>query len=252
MLTYKRHQLIIGFLTENDIVTVNELMERLKVSESTIRRDLNTLEQEGRLVRIHGGAKKISQLNFEASIQEKKDSFHEEKVAIARYCAQLIKKEDIVYLDAGSTTFEMIPFIANDQALKVITNSVEHAAALVNRKIDTIILGGSIKLSTNATLGAQAITQLRQMNFNKAFLGMNGVDLNSAFTTPDPEEAAVKKIALQQSQRNFILVDHSKFQQKSFVQVAPLKKAEIITDRCPEHLLKAFQNQTYLKEVEKL
>lgn len=250
MLTDKRHQLVMDFLTENDIATVNELMALLKVSESTVRRDLKDLEQQGHLLRVHGGAKKKPQLNFEASMNEKEEKFHDEKVAIARYCASLLEAEDVIYLDAGSTTLEMIPFIANDSAIKVVTNSVKHAVQCIDRQIPTIILGGMIKLSTNATLGAQAVSQLRKLHFNKAFLGMNGVDLKAGFTTPDPEEATLKQIALEQSQQVFVLVDHSKFQQKTFVQVAPLKQAEIITDKKPDHKLQAFQNQTIIKEVE--
>ncbi|GAA3022377.1 DeoR/GlpR family DNA-binding transcription regulator [Tetragenococcus solitarius] len=249
MLTEKRQQLILDFLTENDVVTVNELMEPLKASESTIRRDLKNLEKQGFLARVHGGAKKVPHLSFEATMAEKEEKFHQQKVGIARFCAQMLDSDDVIYLDAGTTTIEMIQFIPQDLSIKVVTNSVKHAALLIDRQIETMILGGRIKLSTNATLGSTAIEQLGELRFSKAFLGMNGADLEAGFTTPDPEEAAVKKWAIKQSQQNYVLVDHSKLQQITFAQVAPLKAAEIITDSCPPKFVKDFQDQTMLKEV---
>lgn len=249
MLTEKRQQLILDFLTENDIVTISELMEPLKASESTIRRDLKNLENQGLLARVHGGAKKTPHLGFEATMAEKEEKFHQQKVQIAKFCAELLDEEDVVYLDAGTTTIEMIQFIPQDLPIKVVTNSVKHAALLIDRQIETIILGGMIKISTNATLGSTAIQQLRELRFSKAFLGMNGAELEAGFTTPDPEEAAVKKWAMKQSQQNYVLIDHSKLQQITFAQVAPLKAAKIITDSCSQKFVKDFQDQTTLKEV---
>nr|WP_284250031.1 DeoR/GlpR family DNA-binding transcription regulator [Tetragenococcus halophilus] len=249
MLTEKRHQIILDLLTENDVITVSELMKPLKASESTVRRDLQNLEEQGMLARVHGGAKKPSHLTFEASMDEKEEKFHQQKVQIAKFCADLLNKEDVIYLDAGTTTIEMIQFIPQDLSIKVVTNSVKHASLLIDRQIETIILGGTIKLSTNATLGSTALQQLGEFRFSKAFLGMNGAEVGAGFTTPDPEEAAVKKWALKQSQQNYVLIDHSKLQQIAFAQVAPLKAAKIITDSCPSKLLKDFQEQTTLKEV---
>ncbi|KFN90853.1 DeoR family transcriptional repressor [Tetragenococcus muriaticus 3MR10-3] len=249
MLTEKRHQFILDLLTENDIVTINELLKPLNASESTVRRDLKNLEEQGLLARVHGGAKKMPHLSFEATMAEKEEKFHQQKVQIAKFCAGLLDTEDVIYLDAGSTTIEMIQFIPNDLSIKVVTNSVKHAALLIDRQIETIILGGNIKLSTNATLGATAMQQLSDFRFSKSFLGMNGVELEAGFTTPDPEEAAVKRQALQQSQQAYVLLDHSKLQQVTFVQVAPLKSATIVTNSCPQKFREDFQDQTTLKEV---
>ncbi len=250
MLTEERYQHILTKVEENDIVTINELLQPLKASESTIRRDLQNLENQGLLTRIHGGAKKRQRLNFEATMDEKQQRFHAEKIAIARAAAQLITKEDVIYLDAGTTTVEMIPFIPTNLSVKVVTNSVKHASLLVDQAIDTIILGGTIKLATNATLGQETIQQLKQFRFSKAFMGMNGAHLEAGFTTPDPEEAVVKKLAMSQSQTAFVLLDHSKFQQTTFTQVAPLEAAEIITNKCPKEIRRKFQLQTKITEVQ--
>lgn len=249
MLTEERYQHILNRVEENDIVTINELLVPLKASESTIRRDLQSLESKGLLTRIHGGAKKRQALNFEATMDEKQQKFQKEKIAIAKKAADQIKHSDVIYLDAGTTTIEIIPFIPIHSSIKVVTNSVKHAALLIDRGIDTIILGGSIKLATNAVLGNFSLQQLQQYRFDKAFVGMNGVHLEAGFTTPDPEEAAAKKLAMSQSQTAFVLLDSSKVQQTTFTQVAPLDAATIITNQLPKELAKKIRLHTTILEV---
>ena len=127
-------------------------------------------------------------------------------------------------MDAGTTTLEMIPFLSSISNVKVVTNSVKHAALLIDQGIETLILGGTIKISTNAVLGSGASEQLRKLRFNRCFIGMNGAHVDAGFTTPDPEEAMIKKIAIENSQKAYVLLDHSKFQQTTFVEkLLPLK-----------------------------
>lgn len=128
----------------------------------------------------------------------------------------------------------MIPFLSSITALKVVTNSVKHASLLIDHGIDTMILGGTIKIATNAVLGINAGEQLRKLRFNRCFMGMNGAHSEAGFTTPDPEEALIKQIALEHSQQAYVLLDHSKFQQTTFAQVAFIEGATIITDYCPK------------------
>ena len=99
-------------------------------------------------------------------------------------------------MDAGTTTLEMIPFLSSISNVKVVTNSVKHAALLIDQGIETLILGGTIKISTNAVLGSGASEQLRKLRFNRCFIGMNGAHVDAGFTTPDPEEAMIKKSRL--------------------------------------------------------
>lgn len=251
MLTEERHRQILAYLATSEIVTINELMSPLKASESTIRRDLQTLENQGLLIRIHGGAKRIHQLTFEADMTEKSKTHLDEKLSIAKYAASIIQPDDIVYLDAGTTTLAMIAFLPTDYRLKVVTNSVKHAALLIDRQIETIILGGQIKLSTNAILGSSPARQLERYRFNQSFIGINGIHLVAGYTTPDTEEGLLKRIGLKNSQHSYILADHSKFQQITFTQVATLSEAEIITDNCPTDLKKKLLQKTTLKEVNK-
>lgn len=248
MLTEERHRKIIEWLERDGLVKLQNLIQWLDSSESTIRRDLHELEELGLLERIHGGAKRPQHLEQELGMIEKSARNVQQKKLVAEYAADFITDGDVIYLDAGSTTAEMIPFMKK-RTVTVVTNSVGLAARLVEAQIAVIVLGGRIKLTTDAVVGSQALEQLKQYRFNKAFMGMNGVQIDSGYSTPDPEEAILKRAAIQQAEEAFVLVDHSKFNQTSFVSVAPLSAASILTDTCPLIIRDQITEQTTLKEV---
>lgn len=248
MLTEERKQFILEQLLLQEIVNSQQLTLALHVSESTIRRDLRELEDAGMLIRIHGGAKKVHALSYEQSIQEKSAKNRQSKQKIAEFAASFINDGDIIYLDAGTSTFEMLPYL-KEKTISVVTNSVYHAFHLSELQIPTIVIGGSVKLSTKAIWGQMALEQLARFRFNFAFMGMNGVHSKYGFTTPDPEEAAMKEHAMNQAERCFVLVDASKFGEVSFTKVAELVKASILTDFCPKEYRTSIQEQTKIKEV---
>lgn len=248
MLTEERHKKIIEWLERDGLVKSQDLVLWLDSSESTVRRDLQELEDLGLLERVHGGAKRPQHLEQELGMTEKSSKNVQQKKIVAKYAADCIAEGDVIYLDAGTTTSEMIPFLIN-QAITVVTNSVGLAARLVEAQIATIVLGGRIKLTTDAVVGSQALEQLKQYRFNKAFMGMNGIHIESGYSTPDPEEAILKRAAIQQAEEAFVLVDHSKFNQTSFVSVDPLSAASILTDTCPLVIHDQITAQTTLKEV---
>ncbi|MDT2595858.1 DeoR/GlpR family DNA-binding transcription regulator [Enterococcus dongliensis] len=248
MLTEERHKKIIEWLERDGLVKSQDLIQWLNSSESTVRRDLHELEELGLLERIHGGAKRPQHLEQELGMDEKSSKNVQQKKIIAKYAANLLSEGDVIYLDAGTTTSEMIPFMKK-QKVTIVTNSVGLAAHLVEAQIATIVLGGRIKLTTDAVVGSQALEQLKQYRFNKAFMGMNGIHSDSGYSTPDPEEAILKRTAIQQAEEAFVLVDHSKFNQTSFVRVASLSAASILTDTCPLIIRDQITEQTTLKEV---
>ena len=185
ILKSERKQLILERIQAQQYVRLEELVEILETSESTVRRDLDELENEGKLRRVHGGAESTGNLQLEESILEKSVKNVQEKREIAERAVQLIGDGDVIFLDAGTTTGLLIDYL-HQENLTVVTNSVHHAVKLVERKIKTIIIGGFVKQSTDASVGAVAIDQIRQLNFDKAFLGMNGIDKHY-LTTPDVE-----------------------------------------------------------------
>ena len=168
----------------------------------------------------------------EPSVEQKKGVNKEEKQLIARYAAALITKDDFVYLDAGTTTGCMIDFITEKSATYV-TNAVSHAQKLAAAGFRVYLIGGELKPTTEAVVGNQAILSLETLHFSKAFFGTNGVSLKAGFSTPDYEEAMVKKTAIGQAKKAYILADYSKFGNISSVTFEEFAKAQIITDRKP-------------------
>lgn len=247
MLTEERHNIILELLKETGIVKINELVEILDTSESTIRRDIIFLESINALKRIHGGATLPKRRLNEPSYSEKEIQSVEEKKSIARYAASLIEEGDSIYLDAGTSTYEMIQYI-DKASIVVVTNGLNHINALVDRDINAYILGGKIKNITKAVIGSDALKSLEKFRFDKCFLGINGVHIELGFTTPDSEEAILKENAIKHSRQTFVLADESKFGEVSFVKVADLKNAVIITNTKTENY-EEYNKKTKVKVV---
>lgn len=233
VLTEERHAFILDQLDHKNTLTVQDLVEKLNHSESTIRRDLTTLEDQDRLVRIHGGARKKRKPVDEPSMDEKTVKYVQEKGDISQLAASQIEDYEIIYLDAGTTTYMMIPYL-KDKKITVVTNGIPHATLLTEYDIETILIGGKIKKRTKAVIGSTAERQLDEFNFTKAFMGMNGVDIRQGFTTPDMEEAAIKRKAIRQSNQSFVLADLSKLSEVSFVKVADIDECTVVTTRLPD------------------
>ncbi|MBM7688574.1 DeoR family transcriptional regulator [Enterococcus ureilyticus] len=248
MLTEERHQAILHLLDQQSVVKSQELASLLNASESTIRRDLQDLEDAELLERVHGGAKRILNLGFEQNMTEKSSKNTQEKQAIASLAAQFVHHGDVIYLDAGSTTLEMLPFLSGKN-VTVVTNSVHHAAKLGDLNINTMILGGALKLSTKAIIGATSMEQLSHFRFNKVFMGMNGAHLEFGLTTPDPEEAALKRLAITQAEEAYVLIDQSKLNKVTFTKVTDLEDVILLTNHCLPELLEQFQKKTTIKEA---
>lgn len=249
MLTQERYQSILSILNERNAITVAELSQLLDISESTVRRDLTALDELGKLKKVFGGATSLKQTkgSFEDNVLLRETLMNEEKTEIARYSATLINNSDFVFIDAGTTTSRLIDFIDNNRATYV-TNGITHARKLLQKGLNAYIIGGKIKAATEAVVGAEAITNLKNLNFSKAFMGTNGIDLEAGFTTPDLEEALLKQEAVNRSYMAFVLADHTKFRRVFSVTFSPLKTCCVITDVLNDN---RFSNETVIKEVSK-
>ena len=192
MLSEERYKLILYKLDKESVVYLNDLVKYLDTSESTIN------------------------LNMD------------EKLKISEYAASLIEDNDLIYMDAGTTTELIIDFIKNTKAV-FVTNGIVHAKKLIQKGCTTYILGGELKLITEAIVGVEAINSLRKYNFTKGFFGVNGVSIKNGFTTPDIREAMVKEEAINRTKDSFVLCDTSKFDEISSITFASIDKARIIT-----------------------
>ena len=246
MLKTERKQLILEELQEHHVVSLEKLVSLLETSESTVRRDLDELEAENKLRRIHGGAELPHSLQEEESIQEKSVKNLQEKKLLAQKAASLIKEQDVIFIDAGTTTAFLIKELSNKD-ITVVTNSIHHAVQLVEKQIPTVMVGGSVKMTTDASIGGVALNQINQLHFDRAFIGMNGVDENY-YTTPDMEEGAIKRAIIDNAKQTYVLVDASKVGQTCFAKVAPLKRAVVITSK-GQKMVEALKEKTEVIEV---
>lgn len=234
-------------LSHDKFVRLDDLVSLLDTSESTVRRDLDELESERKLHRVHGGAELPHSLQEEFTNQQKSIKNIQEKMLVAKKAASLISNDDVVFVDAGTTNELLLGYLSQDN-LTVVTNSIHHAAKLVDKNIQTIIIGGHVKKSTDASIGAVAYEQIKQLNFDKAFLGINGID-EEFLTTPDMEEAVVKKTVIENARKLYVVTDSSKIGRVSFAKVDKIENATIITNQSSGALMKKIKENTRVIEV---
>lgn len=245
MLTETRQEEILKLLETKGSVTVQELTEHFQASESTIRRDLTVLDKKGALVKVFGGAvqaeKKINTREEKVSLRMELN--RDEKIRIARYAASLLEPDDFVYLDAGTTTGCMIPFLT-ERSASFVTNAVSHALLLAENGLRVILVGGEVKTSTEAIVGNETYVNLQKYHFTKGFFGTNGVSQHSGFTTPDVNEAMIKECAMKHTRTPYVLCDHSKFRQTCPVSFGEFSSAQVITDCLPDEAYQNIKNLT--------
>jgi DeoR family transcriptional regulator, fructose operon transcriptional repressor len=250
MLTNERHEFILNLLAEKQTVKIQDIVDATSASESTIRRDLTELEHQHKLERVFGGAVLTDRNLLEPSISDKSTKNLQEKTRIAKYAASFIQDGDCIFLDAGSTTFQMIPHF-KDKNVVVVTNGLTHVQSLDEYGITTYLTGGLMKSRTGALVGPQTIQSLQSYRFDKCFLGVNGFHEKYGYTTPDPEEASVKQLASSLARKTYVVADHTKYEKVSFAKIIDLDHAVLIVDDLPKEAIESMEKLTTVK-VEKI
>lgn len=248
MLSEKRFKTILEHLDSHGSSSIKELSLITGSSESTVRRDIATLENDGLVERIYGGAKTIEK-SIETKEEDmlKKHNLHsEEKERIGRFAATLIQKNDFVFLDAGTTTEAIARYITEKDAV-YMTNGLFTAQLLTGRGFNVHVVGGRIRPRTEAVVGEEAINQISNCNFSLGFFGTNGITLENGYTTPNIVEAAFKQKALEHTLRAYVVADPSKFGKVYPKTFGLFDQAEIITTKLPDLV---YQRKTYIKEVD--
>ena len=234
MLNQERFEKIVELANQRGSITSQELTRLLGASESTIRRDLNTLAKNGKIFKVHGGAVALGhavRLQDE-DLYSRQQLYAEEKKKIARAAAALIEDGDLVYLDAGSTTEYVIEYIRDVKAV-FVTNAAGHARALAKRGLPVYLPGGRMKPVTEAIVGTETVLSLGKYNFSKGFFGTNGISIENGLTTPDIEEAAVKELAASRCMKRYVLCDASKFDRAASVRFGKITDFHIIAGKVP-------------------
>lgn len=246
VLTELRERNILEMLEKKQFIKIDEIMQKNHSSVSTVRRDLKKLEAEGKLSRIHGGARIETNLQEEADFQVKSKLNLAEKKEIGEKAAALVQEGEVIFLDAGTSTATMISYLSKIEGLLVVTNGLTIASLLSDFNINTYIVGGQLKNKTRALIGSEVTDRIRTFQFDRCFMGTNGISQDQGFTTPDIQEAQIKTLVMQRSKKAYVLADLTKFDHTSFVQFAELSAATIIADACPQWL----KNDSTIKYME--
>lgn len=248
MLQEERFNIILSELAVKGAVKVTALASLLQASESTVRRDINELDSAGRVRKVFGGAVAAARhiKTVEENVESKSGIRTREKESIARYAAGLLRDNDFVFIDAGTTTERMIDFLDN-YSVTYVTNGIPHGLKLAQRGFKVFLTGGQPKQTTLSITGAEAVGFLGKCNFTKCFMGANGIDPQRGFSTPDFDEALVKAEAMKRSSETYILADGSKFGCVSAATFGKLTEACIITDHLSDS---SFRKYTVIKETE--
>lgn len=234
----------------NQFISVDQLADYFKTSPSTIRRDLQRRSEHHQLRRVHGGAASVhysGNFQFDRLDKEYRERERREpdiKKLIARKAASLVKEGACVYRDASTTVAARIPFLPDTKSIIYVTNSPLIAQRLAERNLTCYVTGGELKLTTNAFIGSFAIDRINHFNFAIGFFGTNGIHPQAKFTTPDPQECAIKMAAISKCFSIYILADHTKLDRISTVTFCDFAAPTLITDK------RTDKYRSFIKSIE--
>lgn len=234
MISIDRKKFILDYLQQHETVASSVLVKTLGVTAMTIGRDLKQLEEKGLLVRTHGGAMLPGYLVEETSYAKKKVRDIEVKRRIAKAALQQVHAGMTVFLDAGTTTFEIAELLKMEASanITVVTNDLHIGVHLYSQtKVRTILLGGTILPETGAVAGAMAMEQLAHYGIDLAFIGTSAVTDDFFLVVPTESKCVFKHRLLEMSANSVLVVDRSKFRKKKLYKAAHMSEFDcVITD----------------------
>lgn len=228
----ERFEKIKAILLKEKKIDVIDLSERLQVSEVTIRKDLTTLEQQGFLLRRYGGAILAENPGNVVEYIKKIRVQEDEKLAIAKFAAEMIEDGENLLIDAGSTTFALACELRG-RNLRIVTNNIAIAHELMNDSAVTVeLLGGTLRKTSGALIGPWVLDTLESVRVDKVFMGASGFDPKRGFSSENAVEAEVKRKMLDCGGEIIILADATKFDRPAFANFAKVEEIDLlITDK---------------------
>lgn len=250
MLKEERQKIMLELLMEKKIVKVADITEKLQVADMTVRRDFQEMEDKGLIIRIHGGAKMLDKdtlTSIELSHREKKKIHLEEKTEIAQIIAENIYTGETIFLGPGTTIELVYDYLTVDYA-KIITNSIHVFNKFKHdSRFELILIGGAYRSKTGAFVGTIANDFISSIHVQKSFIGVNGLNQSTIFTSNE-DEGLTQKYALNSADERFIIADHHKLDKKDFYGFYQLKDINwLITDSgIPADKERAFSESIHI------
>jgi DeoR/GlpR family transcriptional regulator of sugar metabolism len=234
MLKEERYQKIVDFVNRKNAVTVDELCEKFHISQSTVSRDLQRLNQVGKLIKTHGGAvSNTSGLSSEPSFTYRKKQFMEEKQRIAKKAVEFIRPGETVILDSGTTTFWMADSMSKIENLSVWTNDLILAHELLNHEnIEVTMLGGKLRRNYFNAMGALTNQLIQNIHVDRFFVGVDAINVDGGLMVYSIEEAELKRSMIEKSKETIVVCDHSKFEKMALMSICPIENVQkVITGK---------------------
>lgn len=228
----ERRNKIIELLHEDGIVKVSELMKLFDVSIETIRRDLEYMEEHGMLERVYGGAVPAQPRATEPSYSTREIKHFKEKKAIGERAVELVKDEDVIAIDIGTTTLEFAKALVGKRRVTAITNSMKIAMVLSeDTDIRVLMVGGEVRKGEFSVSGYMADKNMGHFITDKYFLGVGGLSLSKGITDYHLEESNLRRIVIENTQKVIALADHSKIGAVAMNKICGLDQLDtLVTD----------------------
>lgn len=245
MIKKQRINEIRKYIESHQVASFETLAAVFSVSLNTIRRDAELLIQQGAVKKVHGG---LSLPESGLSKYEEREGHNEDaKKAIGKKAAALVEEGDIIFIDTGTTTVWMAPFLKN-KSITVLTNNLHFINEAKEASNLTIIsTGGLFNASTHSFISLDNIEGITSYNIDKAFMAATGISLERSITHASPLENNIKKAVVQKSSRTYILADHSKFGNKALMTFALFKDVEaVITDDVSSKEIEVLLNESHV------
>ena len=226
----ERQKKMMEYIEIHTSAQIHELAAEFHVSEATVRRDLDELDQQGALRRTHGGAIKVDRsTSYEHMYTEKIGLMTEEKHRIARYAAQMVHNGDTVMIDSGTTAFFIAQALSSHENLTLITNDLCIAYQTPIHPSSTLIVtGGTRRQGRQELVGTMTENFIRDTRVDIAFIGADGVDFTAGVTNANFAEIGVKRLMIQSAMRSVVVADHGKFGRVALARVCDLNEPDMI------------------------
>ena len=245
MFSSERLQKIREILLEYNHADVNTLSSVLNVSSTTVRRDLELLENEGFLVKVHGGAVLNADESLEYGLSNTIDVFQKEKTQIALLAVELIENNDVIYLGNDSICLAIAKNLKNKRNLTVVTTNISIVTELVNNgsNVKITIPGGDIDTIDSNTFmaGHYALNNFNQMYIGKSFFAVDGISLDSGYSINSQVVSELYKVVVEHSNDVIVLAEYTKFGKRAFANIMPLDRVKkIVTNLQIENEYKEY------------
>lgn len=227
--TEARREEIINIIQEKGKVKVSELSQLYGISEVSIRKDLELLEAEGHLSRVHGGAVGLNKLYVNMDLNERYKTNAISKKKLAEFAVRFIEDNDTIMMNAGTTLTYVLRAIRNKKNITIVTNSVQNATeAALYPDFTVILLGGELDSKYQFTYGEDAIAQLENYHANKCILSVDGISASAGLTLYYSNEASLVKKMIESSGEVIITADSSKVGKNVFAKITDAKKTNVL------------------------